>query len=300
MSHKLPRYPIFIPSKGRSDRLLTAKMFETCGTPYRIVVEPQEEEAYRKLWGEHVILLPENNQGIVYARNWIKGKSIAEGHAKHWQFDDDIRGMERNHLGKHLACPARVAIVAAEDFTDRYSNVALTSFNSEFLVPASGFMASAYPPFYLNSRCYTVFLANNSLPNRWRRHYNDDTDMSLQVLADGWCTLLLNAFLIKTPATMTAPGGQMLATTSTYQGDGRLRMARDLERHWPGVVKTIRHFGRPQHAVKDNWRKFDTALQLKPGFVRPTEPNEYGLELKAVAEVQSASLRAFLDKELKK
>jgi hypothetical protein len=287
-----PRYPIFIPSKGRAERVLTAKMFSKFGTPFQIVVEPNEAPAYEAKWGrERVLVLPENNRGLVYSRNWIKQYSIERGDARHWQFDDDIRKMMRLNRGHRVTCAADVAVAVAEDFSDRYENVALTSFNSFFFVSTSGPWGNRRPPFLLNSRCYTVFLVNNALPNRWRNRYNEDTDMSLQVLADGWCTILLNAFLIDTPTTMSAPGGQMVSATGSYQGDGRLRMARDLERCWPGVVTTKRKFRRPQHEIKGAWQLFDTPLRRRAGVEIPDAPNEYGLSLEVLREPKSESIR---------
>jgi hypothetical protein len=74
----------------------------------------------------------------------------------------------------------------------------------------------------------------------------------------------------------------------TKEGDGRLKMARELERRWPGVVETKRRFNRPQHVVKYAWRKFDNKLKLKPGIdLKSLQPNEYGIELKAVKPIRS-------------
>lgn len=293
-----PRYPVFIPSKGRADRLLTAKLFTRDEVPFKIVVEPNEVPAYARHWGEESLLvLPENNKGLVYSRNWIKRHSTALGHERHWQFDDDIKRMIRLHKGARLKCPTGTALAIAEDFTDRYENVALTSFNSWFFVPVSGTHANDWKPFVLNTRCYTVFLVSNALPNYWRGRYNEDTDMSLQVLAAGMCTILFNAFLIDTPTTMAAPGGQMVSAAGSYQGDGRLKMARDLEREWPGVVSVKRKFRRAQHEVKSLWQKFDTPLRLKPGVKFSKEPDNYGLGIQAVKEVRSKAMRDLLEEE---
>lgn len=136
-------------------------------------------------------------------------------------------------------------------------------------------------------------VAISDLHARWRGRYNEDTDLCLQVLASGECTVLVNVFLIAKAATMTMKGGN---SDELYKGDGRLRMARSLERMWPGVVETRRRFRRPQHVVKNAWRKFDTPLRLKPGVVVPSEPNEFGLKLVEVAPVQSPRLRALLEK----
>ena len=290
----LPKYPIYIPSKGRAGCMLTAKLFDASGVPYRIVVEPNQVEAYAE-WGNRLLVLPDNNQGLVYSRNWIKDHARDEGHERHWQFDDDIQYMMRVYRGNRLPIAANLALGFAEQFVDRYENVALASFNSSFFAPCRyGVTDSKFPPFYLNARCYTCFLVLNSLPNRWRRRYNEDTDMSLQVLADGWCTVLFNAFLIWTPETMSHQGGQ----TDIYVNDGRLRMARQLESMWPGTVSMTRRHGRPQHMVKGDWSKFDTPLKKKPGVVIPESPNEGGMRLKAVANVRDPLLKK-LSEELK-
>ena len=41
-----PRHPIYVVSKGRWRRRTTARYLDRMGVPYRIVVEPQEREAY--------------------------------------------------------------------------------------------------------------------------------------------------------------------------------------------------------------------------------------------------------------
>jgi hypothetical protein len=293
-----PRYPVYIPTKGRAGVPLTGKMFDRDSVPYKMVVEPAEREAYTKAgYGDKLLILPENGRGLVYARNWIKDYSISQGEARHWQFDDDIIRITRLYKGYRFRVPSGTALAACEDFADRYENVALVSINSEFFVPVTaGLERIKVPPFYLNGRCYTVFLVDNTMVGRWRQKYNEDTDMSLQVLSRGHCTILMNAFLIKTPETMTDKGGQ----TAIYINDGRLKMARQLERVWPGVVVTKRRFGRPQHAIKSQWKKFDTPLKLKPGIdLANMKPNDYGLELKAVKDVKSASVREFLAKDKK-
>lgn len=287
-----PRYPVYIPSKGRADNPLTAQMFDEGGVPFRFAVEPNERDAYAKRWGaKRVLVLPENDRGLVYSRNWCRDHSVAEGHARHWQFDDDIKRLMRMMKATRIACAPGVALAVAEDFTDRYENVGLTSFNYWKLVPYSGpFGMANYPPFLLNFRCYTCFLMLNSVDCRWRGRYNEDTDMTLQVIAEGLCTVLLNAFLIDTMATSSQSGGQ----TDIYVADGRLQMARELERRWPGVVQVKRRFNRPQHVV--NWKRFTTPLKLKPGIdLSALPPNEYGLTLDAVKEIESEPLKRFYD-----
>jgi hypothetical protein len=262
-------------------------MLAKADVPFRLVVEPQDVAAYEKEWAGRLLVLPEDGRGLVFARNFIKDHAVAEGHERHWQFDDDVLNMVRTVRGYRMWCAANVALAIAEEFVDRYENVGLASFNSDFFVAASrGASRQSFPPFYLNARCYTNFLVLNSLPNRWRHRYNEDTDMTLQVLASGWCTILFNAFMIKTPETMSHGGGQ----TDIYVDDGRLRMARDLERVWPGTVTVDRRYGRPQHHVAHHWTRFDTPLRRKPGVEIPEGVNEFGMVLRQKAPIADAGL----------
>lgn len=286
----MPRYPIYVPSKGRADRCLTARFLKKDGVPFKLVVEPQEAEAYRAAYGaEQVLVLPFRDAGsVVPARNWIKDHSITEGYARHWQLDDNGRGIWRRYRGMKISCPSGPALRVVEDFCDRYQNVAIAGLNYYMFAPNKQPMSV----FQINCHVYSCCLVSNSIPYRWRGRYNEDTDLCLQALAGGWCTVLFNAFLIWKETTMSMDGGN---TRELYHGDGRLKMARSLERLWPGVVKTRRRFRRPQHVVFDAWKRFDTPLRLKPGVdLGALKPNDYGLSLKQVKPIKSETIRALL------
>lgn len=285
----LPRYPVYVPSKGRADDCFTARFLRNDGVPFRLVVEPQEEEAYAERFGaERVLVLPFRDRGsVVPARNWIKDHATGEGARRHWQLDDNITDIWRVWRGERLHCAAGPALRATEDFVDRYENVAIAGLNYVM------FAVRVRKPFVVNCHVYSCSLVLNELPHRYRGRYNEDTDICLQVLADGWCTLLVNAFLVQKLRTMVVRGGN---TEELYGGDGRLRMARALERMWPGVVSVDRRFGRPQHVVRAAWKRFDTPLRLREDVEVPDEPNEYGLDLRQVAEeIRHPDVRRVLD-----
>jgi hypothetical protein len=286
-----PRYPVYIISKGRADTCMTANFMARDHIPFHVVVEPQETEAYSKTIGvDNLLTLPFSNlgQGSIPARNWCWEHAISLGAERHWLFDDNIRGFWRRYKRNKLRCDSPIPLIATEDFVDRYENIAIAGFNYYMFAPDG----NKIPPFYLNNHVYSSFLIRNDLPYRWRGRYNEDTDLCLQVLSGDWCTILVNAFLIWKMTTMTMKGGNM---AELYQGDGRLTMARSLERMWPGVVTTGRRFRRPQHIIKDSWGKFNTPLRLKKTAVIPTTPNEYGLQLSTVKPIQSEAVKKLLD-----
>jgi hypothetical protein len=284
----LPRYPVYIPSKERADCCAAAKALSRDNVPFFLVVEPQEASLYAGCFGrERVLVLPWDNPGsVIPARNWIKDHATRAGHLRHWQLDDNVKGIRRRCPdGMRLPCAAGPAFSAVEDFVDRYENVGIAGLNYQMFLKAG----QRLPPFYLNCRVYSCALVLNTLPYCWRGRYNEDADFCLQVLSGGYCTVLMNAFMIDKPKTMAVKGGN---TSTLYQGDGRLKMARALERLWPGVVTVNRRFQRPQHVVKDAWKRFDTPLKLKPGIdLAAMEPNEYGMVLKQVKPIKSEALR---------
>lgn len=285
-----PRYPVYVPSKGRADNCHTAEMFIEGGTPFRLVVEEPEYDDYAARYGDdRILVLPFVDQGLVAARNWIKDHSIAAGDRRHWQFDDNIRKMDRMYGQKRIDVRSGIALAVCEDFTDRYTNVAVSGFNYTMFFPETNTM----PPFQTNCHVYSCSLILNDTPYRWRVKYNDDTDYCLQVLSGGWCTILLNAFLADKLWTMLVPGGN---TDDLYQDDGRTKMARSLERMWPGVVTTQRRFQRSQHVVAFNWRRFDTPLIRDPDVEIPTEPNEYGMKIAVRGEIRSPRIQAIADR----
>lgn len=288
----LPRYPVYVPSKGRHqrDRALTVRCLLADGVAFRVVVEREEEEEYAELAGpDRLLVLPESGRGLFNTRNWIKAHATAEGHARHWQIDDNIVEFRRFYRNQRIPCEAGVALRVCEDFSDRYENVAVSGLNYQM------FGVKATKPFVTNCHVYSCTLVNNAIPHGWRLAYNDDTDLCLQVLADGWCTVLISAFLANKMRTMAVKGGNTDDDGPiNYQGDGRLRMARSLERVWPYVVDTGRRFERPQHVVRDAWRKFDTPLIPRPGLDDAPAP-DYGLRLVEKKPVRSPLLRGLLD-----
>ncbi|NJN50270.1 MAG: hypothetical protein HC798_03750 [Polaribacter sp.] len=131
-----PRYPVYIISKGRYDKCLTANFMVKDGVDFKLVVEPQEADEYKKLYGDRVLVLPFSNlgQGSIPARNWVWEHSIKQGAERHWIFDDNIRSIKTVFKGKRIICDSNKGIAICEDFIDRYSNVGIGGMNYSMFV----------------------------------------------------------------------------------------------------------------------------------------------------------------------
>lgn len=290
MDNQKPRYPIYIPSKGRYNNCTMPDVFIKDDISFHLVIEDHEYDKYAARFGErYLLVLPFSNRGsVIPARNWIKQHATEAGHERHWQFDDNNEHFRRRYKRNRVKCDSSIAICIAEEFSDRYSNLAISGFNYVMFALDN----SNAPPFYLNRRVYSATLILNSIPYKWRGKYNEDIDLCLQALSKGWCTVLFNAFLVFKRATMVKRGGN---TDELYQGDGRLKMAKSLEARWPDIVKTKTRWGRPQHVV--DFSGFTQRLKLKPGIkLDEIPPNDYGLKLKQVAtEIKSPEVQKLLD-----
>jgi len=271
-----PRFPVYIISKGRWESRHTSKAFDRMQIPYHIVVEPQEYEKYAKfIDSKKILVLPFSNlgQGGIPARNWVWNHSVSIGAKRHWIFDDNILSFYRLNQNRRIYIDSGTALRIIEDFVLRYKNVRLAGLNYMGLCKNR----DVVPPFYLNTRVYSMILIDNSLTHMWRGRYNEDTDLSLRVMKDGDCTVLFNAFLGDKMATMTQRGGN---TDELYAGDGRFDMAKSLQEQHPDVVKVSWKFNRWQHHV--NYEPFKKNKLIRKDGWDFSGINNYGLSLKKV------------------
>jgi hypothetical protein len=277
------KYPIYVVSKGRWESRKTARSLDAIKVGYRIVVEPQEYEQYAAVIDPKKILVTPFSSlgcGSIPARNFVWEHATASGAMRHWILDDNILHFYRLNNNKKTAVTNAAIFRAAEDFVDRYENVALAGFNYQWLAKAT----DTVPPFYLNTRIYSCILIDNNIPFRWRGRYNEDTDLSLRVMKAGLCTVLFNAFLCGKTSTMTMKGGN---TDELYQDDGRLQMAKSLREQHPDVVRVVKKFKRWQHHVDYRPFKKNKLVRCADAVV-PEGANEYGMVLRPAEKAKVA------------
>ena len=281
-----PKYPIFIPSKGRWESRLTMKALDRMGVSYTVVVEPQERDQYVKAIGaDRLLVTPHRDKGLTVTRNWIWDYARDLGAPRFWTMDDNLQQFYRLNNNTKIKIQTGSFLCAMEDFTDRYINVPVSGMHYEQFIQRR----VRQPPFMLNRRVYSNMLIQTDFrdprgkPYRNECFYNDDTDLCLRILKDGNCTILFNAFLVWKSLTMMIKGGN----TPVYQGDGRWKMAEELRRKHPDVTKIVRKWGRWQHQV--DYRPFrNNRLIRRPDIEIPEGVDNYGMTLEqapALAEV---------------
>lgn len=267
------KYPIYVISKGRHNSCLTARELRAMNVNFTLVVEPQDRSLYEGV-AKNIITTPFSNlgQGSIPVRNFVWEHSIKEGHERHWVVDDNIEGFHRLNNNEKPKLISPVFFRCMEDFVDRYDNIGIAGPNYYSFCKST----DKVPPYYLNTRIYSCILIKNDLPYRWRGRYNEDTDLCLRALKDGWATMLFNAFLIGKVTTMRMKGGN---TDEVYADtDNRKEFAESLKEQHPDVVKVTWKFNRWHHQV--NYKPFKkNKLKRKEGFVVPDRVNEYGMKL---------------------
>lgn len=281
-----PRFPIYIVSKGRWERNPTSKILKKMNVPFFIIVEKQEYENYLNLVDKkQILILPQkykdnydrfwkNNDkrtGSGAARNYAWEHSIENGYKWHWVLDDNIESFERYNNNKKIRVYDGSIFYVSEDFALRYENLAIAGLQYANFMPHSEFR----PPYRLNTRIYSCLLIRNDIPYRWRGIYNEDTDLCIRVLKDGWATVLFNAFLQGKRATGTVKGGN---TKELYQNGTSDKSKMLFDMH-PDLVKMVTRFNRPHHFV--NYKVFEKNKLIKKKHINiGNEINDFRLILK--------------------
>ena len=288
-----PRFPIYVVSKGRWTRRPTCNTLEEMNVPYKVIVEEDEYKKYCSAVGKDKVLVTpkkykeeydvfwdddDERTGPGHARNFAWDDSIKGGYDYHWVMDDNIESFERFNNNHKVKCLTGAILYMCEDFVLRYENIAQAGLNYAIFCPAS----EARPPIQLNTRIYSCILIRNDIPYRWRGRYNEDTDLSLRVLKDGWCTVQFNIALQGKRATQTMRGGN---SETFYDKEGTYPKSKMLEDMHPDVAKVVWRFNRWHHYV--NYRPFKkNKLIKKKGLVIPDKINNYGMELVRVSGLE--------------
>jgi len=300
MKDNYPQFPLYIPSKGRHEYMVTSKALSKMGVRHYVIAEPQEVDAYRRASSgllcdivELDLSFKENYElcdslglskstGPGPARNFAWEHSKSLGFDWHWVMDDNLQYFARMTRNERIKTNSPAMWRAMEDFVLRYKNVGMAGPNYSMFA----FGASKLPPFITNTRIYSCNLIRNDLIYRWRGRYNEDTILSLDMLKAGWCTIQFNAFLQGKMGTQVLKGGNTdefyhaegkVQQGQKYADTGTLAKSQMLVDVHSDLSRLVQKFSRWHHAVDYSVFK-NQKLIKKDGLKLTGKTKDYGMK----------------------
>lgn len=259
-----PRYPIYIVSKGRWEKRYTSKYLDWININYKMIIEPDEYEYYAKVIDiTKLVVLPQCyldlHQGSIPARNFVWKHAKETGAKRHWILDDNITSWRRFIDSEKVYVRSGLVFKVVEDYVDRYDNIKMAGHHYTMFGVSTN---TNNQPITMNTRIYSsILLSNDLFPDfTWRGKYNEDTDLSLRILKNGYPTVLFNCILADKLKTQSQKGGN---TDSIYAEENGIyqKTASLIDQH-PDVTKMVKKFGRIHHQVD-----YSSFKQLTPNKI---------------------------------
>lgn len=243
-------WSMFIPSKGRPKaRLPTLLPGST------IVVEPQEYATYKSCHPmSEIIVLPENNKGIAYVRNFILNHCRENNYKWFWMFDDDIGAFYQTVNRRLINIDASAALLLAQDsILSGSGNIGQAS------LEYAQFAWSPARPVKLSSGYCDVAVAINTENTRFCQYrgemnLKEDRDFTLQVLKNGSRTMRCSHISFKAPKNGSNEGG----LKPQYDLKTKEREAVDrMVKYWGRDICSAQIKADGRYDLKINWKFFD-------------------------------------------
>lgn len=285
-------FPVYIPTRGRAQKQLTADALIALGIKPFLVVEDAEADAYIKhnpdcnvvVWPQRYLdeyektpeLDPHPTTGA--AHNFAWDHSLEAGFSHHWIMDDNIHKFLIRYNGRRAHMGNAKALNWQEHFIQKWKNLAGMS------LAMSQFMRGN--TIGLNTRLYCATLYRNDLHEygiRWRRGLNDDTIVSLDILKTNYfCTAenrAVGILKVGTSRKSRLSGGM----TDFYAEGGFIKKSAELVRLHPEYCRTVVKFNRIHHTV--DFSSFKQQLI-------PIDPSKGTVPFVAPPEVKTTKTRA--------
>lgn len=233
---------IFIPSKGRPNKQKTYHILKELGLKPILVIEPQDEDDY-SFFDYEYILLPENDKGISFSRNYIMEYSRKNHFDYIVQIDDDVNSFYRKNSDGKLLKDNASFIEALNRF-----------------IEYKGYCGLEYQQFswcqenqYTHNRsvevCLMMYLPNIPENVKFDPLSKEDKDFAIQLIFLGKKTMKMNDICFSVPKIGTNEGG----LHNWYMNDGDRDASLYMLNKWgSNIIKLKNKNGRIDAMV--NWR----------------------------------------------
>ena len=242
-------FPIFVASKARPRQSKLLAMLESSSAKWFYVVEPQDRAVYlANIPTENLLVLPKNDQGLWYVRQWILDYAKANGIPWYWNLDDDITSFYRNSANGNAQATLEEALSESEVFILKHKKHI-----GQASLEYKQFAWSQKKRYVWNSYCDVCVAVNSKVSAKFRSEtgLKVDRDFTLQILSTGFLTMKVCKYSCAAPKNGSNEGG----LRSEYISGREARDSRTMARLWPTACKLVtKKDGRPD--VKINWKAF--------------------------------------------
>lgn len=195
---------IFVPTKNRVDNSPLLKYAHDNQDEINVVVEPQDLLIYKNKYPNfNYIVLPINDGGITFVRNFIKQYTEDNNIHNYWQLDDDISGLFYRDGTRLIRSNLDCLKQAQSQFEQNKISLGALEYRQ--------FAWSATKEIIINSFCDSCVYVNNLLLNglRYRQYVEgkEDRDFAMQVIKLGNKTARTTLFAFSAPANGSNSGG---------------------------------------------------------------------------------------------
>jgi len=210
------------------------------GAQFTLVVEPQDEDAYRHVYSSvPIIVLPEDSRGVAHTRQLILEYARENSIERYWQIDDNITAFFAHSRGKLVQVYPTTALRIVEDEAQHL----------DASIAAPNFEQRAFrltdQPVQVGTRCVCCVLTSTNTGIDYDERFlcSEDADFSVAHIFAGFTVALCNHSAFR-KNTMGGRGGLSSVLSSREKAgkqDGEL-----LEQKWPGFVRhstSARHLG---------------------------------------------------------
>jgi hypothetical protein len=297
---KKTQYPIYVISKGRYEHNNTAKFLIKSNIDFKLVIESDEYDLYKQNIDEKYLLKVQNyskrNCGGIPVRNFCFRDSVKNGFKAHWVLDDNIYGYELIYKSKKLRCYNPCIFTMVEDYFNLHKNIGMIGYNySMFCIACNN-----PHPIIKNCHLYSSMLINNDIftdcktinkypkikngkkvkiieRGIWRGKYNEDVDLNIRCIKNGWNVISTNTIVSGKATTKTQKGGN--SDTIYKDDDYSYHKTMSLVNQHPLYVECVKKYNRFHHKV--DWIKlqkdYPNELKLKDEYKNKdlTNMNDY-------------------------